>query len=630
MRPIRGTLGIAVTAIGVGLAAGTTRPEPVRAAPTVTGLYVNRAVKNDIGNRITDNDLGFRFSEDRQKRNPRSSFQQRGQAPIVPPVITVPPDRRPSSRNLKARSLRPSSWRASMGSASASKDRRAVDPGAAAAIRPTTPRRRPDHIVQIVNSRIAIFTKKGKQFDTTGKVLYGPVRHQQRVQGLRRDVRGAQQRRRRRALRSARGPLAHRDAALLRAAARPDQPAVLARRTSRARQPDRRRGTARQGVRCSYRRRRRHRHRRRRPAARPRSAGQPRRSRRRRRTPAPYSMCYAVSTSRTHSARTTATNSCARSSPITRGRRSGPTATTSRPARATTGSRDGRDAEARVRRRSRAMLEGRARDRTVHHRRQRELPQQRGHRRQGAATDGRAEHHDRRRRHAARQDVGRQRRQRLAVPRRLEGSVEDEDRRAGRRSKSRRITICAAGSSPTACRSRARDRRLDAQGDKIMARLVYRRLGESRVDRRHALGQHRRPAAAACAGTSSGSTRDRNVSLHQQGTYAPTASIAGWPARRSTSSATSASATRSAARRTSPASVSPAGCRTIRSGSSRSRDDPRRGRGRADQHAALGGLHQTAVDPSDDCTIWYVGDYFKKDATSYSTKIGGFKMPGCR
>ncbi|HKV98375.1 MAG TPA: hypothetical protein VJN96_01060, partial [Vicinamibacterales bacterium] len=33
----------------------------------------------------------------------------------------------------------------------------------------------PDHIVQIVNSRMAIFTKKGSKFDTTGKPLYGPV-----------------------------------------------------------------------------------------------------------------------------------------------------------------------------------------------------------------------------------------------------------------------------------------------------------------------------------------------------------------------------------------------------------------------------------------------------------------------
>ena len=33
----------------------------------------------------------------------------------------------------------------------------------------------PDHVVQIVNTRMAIFTKKGKQYDTTGRVLYGPV-----------------------------------------------------------------------------------------------------------------------------------------------------------------------------------------------------------------------------------------------------------------------------------------------------------------------------------------------------------------------------------------------------------------------------------------------------------------------
>ncbi len=38
---------------------------------------------------------------------------------------------------------------------------------------------------------------------------------------------------------------------------------------------------------------------------------------------------------------------------------------------------------------------------------------------------------------------------------------------------------------------------------------------------------------------------------------------------------------------------------------------------------------QTAVDPSDDCTIWYVGDYIKKDATTYSSRIGAFRMPGC-
>src|SRR6186997_3210183 len=33
----------------------------------------------------------------------------------------------------------------------------------------------PDHVVQTVNSRMAIFTKKGKRFDASGKPLYGPV-----------------------------------------------------------------------------------------------------------------------------------------------------------------------------------------------------------------------------------------------------------------------------------------------------------------------------------------------------------------------------------------------------------------------------------------------------------------------
>jgi hypothetical protein len=38
---------------------------------------------------------------------------------------------------------------------------------------------------------------------------------------------------------------------------------------------------------------------------------------------------------------------------------------------------------------------------------------------------------------------------------------------------------------------------------------------------------------------------------------------------------------------------------------------------------------QTAIDPDDDCTIWYVGDYLKKGAASYSTRIGAFRLPGC-
>jgi hypothetical protein len=35
---------------------------------------------------------------------------------------------------------------------------------------------------------------------------------------------------------------------------------------------------------------------------------------------------------------------------------------------------------------------------------------------------------------------------------------------------------------------------------------------------------------------------------------------------------------------------------------------------------------QTAVDPTDDRMIWYVGDYLKKGAKNYSTRIGAFRL----
>lgn len=37
----------------------------------------------------------------------------------------------------------------------------------------------------------------------------------------------------------------------------------------------------------------------------------------------------------------------------------------------------------------------------------------------------------------------------------------------------------------------------------------------------------------------------------------------------------------------------------------------------------------TVMDPSDDCTFWYVGDYIKSAGGGYSTRIGGFRLHGC-
>jgi len=41
-------------------------------------------------------------------------------------------------------------------------------------------------------------------------------------------------------------------------------------------------------------------------------------------------------------------------------------------------------------------------------------------------------------------------------------------------------------------------------------------------------------------------------------------------------------------------------------------------------------LPPARLAPDDDCTIWYVGDYHKLGEQRYSSKIGGFKIDGCR
>jgi len=36
------------------------------------------------------------------------------------------------------------------------------------------------------------------------------------------------------------------------------------------------------------------------------------------------------------------------------------------------------------------------------------------------------------------------------------------------------------------------------------------------------------------------------------------------------------------------------------------------------------------VDPSDDCTFWFVGNYLKGRGASSTTRIGPFGLPGCK
>ena len=173
------------------------------------------------------------------------------------------------------------------------------------------------------------------------------------------------------------------------------------------------------------------------------------------------------------------------------------------------------------------------------------------------------------------------------------------------------------------------DRRLDAQGDKIMARLVYRN-----VDGRESIvAVHSVNTEAAAGGVRWYEFRidqGRRVTLHQQGTYAPDGFYR-WMA--------------------SPAidKFGNIGIGYSFGGTPHFAGQRFAGRLPSDTLGVLSlgeailvegeaaqtntnrweDYTQTAVDPSDDCTIWYVGNYVRKDAVNYSTRIGGFRMPGC-
>ena len=49
------------------------------------------------------------------------------------------------------------------------------------------------------------------------------------------------------------------------------------------------------------------------------------------------------------------------------------------------------------------------------------------------------------------------------------------------------------------------------------------------------------------------------------------------------------------------------------------------------QNHMSGDYTTTAMDPSDDCTMWYTTEYLKANGTfNWSTWIASFKFPGCQ
>jgi len=169
------------------------------------------------------------------------------------------------------------------------------------------------------------------------------------------------------------------------------------------------------------------------------------------------------------------------------------------------------------------------------------------------------------------------------------------------------------------------DQRLDTQGDKLMSRVIYRRIGN----------QQSIVAVHSVKTSKSGGVRwyefrlddQQNIYLFQQGTYAPD-SLYRWlpsPAMDKFGNigigySISGQELFPGQRFTGRLADDPLGIMTL--------NETVLVNGEASQTNTLRweDYTQTAIDPSDDFTIWYVGDYLKKGSNTYSTKIGAFRL----
>jgi hypothetical protein len=171
--------------------------------------------------------------------------------------------------------------------------------------------------------------------------------------------------------------------------------------------------------------------------------------------------------------------------------------------------------------------------------------------------------------------------------------------------------------------------RLDAQGDKLMQRLVYRNFGSYQA----IVAEHSVDTKAGGGGVRWYQFRldkSGDPQLYQQGTYAPDGDFR-WLASMgmdrkgdigvgySYGGKTNYPGQRFAAR----LAGDPKGQLTFQEAVLAEGQASQTTTLRWEDYATL------SMDPSDDCTFWYVGDYFKTGEQNYSTRIGGFRLPGC-
>ncbi len=173
------------------------------------------------------------------------------------------------------------------------------------------------------------------------------------------------------------------------------------------------------------------------------------------------------------------------------------------------------------------------------------------------------------------------------------------------------------------------ERGLDSQGDKLMARVVYRRRGR----RESIVAVHSINTVAGKGGVRWYELQPgvhRALRVVQQGTYAPDSSYR-WMASPAIDRFGNIGIGYSFGGTPHYAGQRFAGRRVNDAPGALTLAEVVLAEGRASQTTTLRweDYTQTAIDPRDDCTIWYVGDYLQAGTTAYSTRIGAFRLPGC-
>ena len=168
--------------------------------------------------------------------------------------------------------------------------------------------------------------------------------------------------------------------------------------------------------------------------------------------------------------------------------------------------------------------------------------------------------------------------------------------------------------------------RLDTQGDKLLGRLIYRRIGKQQSY----VVVHSVKTAAGGGGVrwyEFRGAKHQHISLYQQGTYAPDGDYRWLPGVATDKSGnigigySYGGATHFPGQRfTGRLAADTLGTMGFGEGIL--------AEGQASQLNTLRweDYTYTVIDPSDDTTFWYVGDYLKKDAKNYSTRIGAFQL----